>query len=102
VHYGLNCASLGCPNLLPKAFTAENQEKMLDVGARQYVNHPRGVLAGKRLQVSSIYKWFQEDFGGTEEGVIDHLLRFADAELAAVLQKNNRILRYDYDWQLNE
>ncbi len=102
VHYWLNCASLGCPNLLPKAYAAENLEKMLDSGARQYVNHPRGVRVGKRLQVSSIYKWFQEDFGSTEQGVIDHLLEYAEAELAAVLQGNSKGLRYDYDWQLNE
>jgi len=102
VHYGLNCASLGCPNLLPKAFSAENLEKMLDIGARQYVNHPRGVRAGTRLQASSIYKWFQVDFGGTEQGVVDHLLQFADAGLAAALKKNSKGLRYDYDWQLNE
>ena len=102
VHYGLNCASLGCPNLLPKAFTAVNLEEMLDSGARQYVNHPRGVRVGKRLQVSSIYKWFQGDFGSTEQGVIDHLLQFADAELAVALKKNSKGLRYDYDWQLNE
>ena len=102
VHYGLNCASLGCPNLLPKAFTAVNQKKMLDSGARQYVNHPRGVRVGKRLQVSSIYKWFQEDFGSTEQGVIDHLLLFADVELAAALKKKSKGLRYEYDWQLNE
>ena len=102
VHYGLNCASLGCPNLLPNAFTAVNLEKMLDSGARQYVNHPRGVRVGKRLQVSSIYKWFQEDFGSTEQGVIDHLLLFADVELAAALKKKSKGLRYEYDWQLNE
>jgi hypothetical protein len=102
VHYGLNCASLGCPNLLPNAFTAENIEKMLDSSARQYVNHPRGVRVGKRLQVSSIYKWFQEDFGSTEQGVIDHLLLFADDELAAALKKKSKGLRYAYDWQLNE
>ena len=102
VHYGLNCASLGCPNLLPKAFTAVDLEEMLESGAMQYVNHPRGVRVGKRLRVSSIYKWFQEDFGSTEQGVVDHLLLFADDELAAALKKKSKGLRYAYDWQLNE
>src|SRR6185436_17606316 len=41
-HYSVNCASVGCPNLLPRAFTAGNMEEMLDEGARTYVNHPRG------------------------------------------------------------
>jgi hypothetical protein len=30
VHYAVNCASLGCPNLQPAAFTAENMETLLD------------------------------------------------------------------------
>jgi hypothetical protein len=43
VHYAVNCASLGCPNLQPAAFTAENTENLLERGAKEYVNHPRGV-----------------------------------------------------------
>ena len=41
-HYAVNCASLGCPNLQPRAFTAGNMDELLDAGARAYVNHPRG------------------------------------------------------------
>ena len=64
VHYALNCASLGCPNLQPTAYTSENSEALLDNGARDFINHPRGVSIQKgKLQVSSIYVWFQEDFG---------------------------------------
>jgi Protein of unknown function, DUF547 len=43
VHYAVNCASLGCPNLQPAAYTSENTEALLETGAREYVNHPRGV-----------------------------------------------------------
>ncbi|HKY08715.1 MAG TPA: DUF547 domain-containing protein, partial [Candidatus Binatia bacterium] len=51
VHYALNCASLGCPNLQPLAFTAENSEALLERGATDFVNHPRGVSIQKgRLQ----------------------------------------------------
>ena len=43
VHYAVNCASIGCPNLQAEPFTAENLERLLDRGAREYVNHSRGV-----------------------------------------------------------
>lgn len=103
VHYALNCASLGCPNLQPVAFTAENMEEFLHAGAVAYVNHPRGVqmVAGK-LRVSSIYKWFQEDFGGTEEQVIAHLHQFAEPQLARALVAYEGSLNFDYNWQLNQ
>ncbi|MGA6993376.1 MAG: DUF547 domain-containing protein, partial [Candidatus Deferrimicrobiaceae bacterium] len=83
VHYAVNCASLGCPNLQPEAYTPENLEALLEKGAREYVNHPRGVrLEGERLQLSSIYDWFQADFGGGEAGVLGHLQKYADPGLA--------------------
>ncbi|HSQ11775.1 MAG TPA: DUF547 domain-containing protein, partial [Candidatus Deferrimicrobium sp.] len=62
IHYAVNCASLGCPNLQPAAYTGENTEALLDKGAKEFINHSRGVLlAGGKLKVSSIYVWFQED-----------------------------------------
>ena len=42
VHYALNCASIGCPDLQTTAFTAENAEALREAAARAYVNHPRG------------------------------------------------------------
>ncbi|MDP4855877.1 MAG: DUF547 domain-containing protein, partial [Desulfobacterales bacterium] len=59
VHYGVNCASIGCPNLQPEAFTAENTDELLDKGAREFVNSPRGArIENGKLTVSSIYVWF--------------------------------------------
>lgn len=102
-HYAVNCASLGCPNLAPEAFTAGNRERLLESGAHAYVNHPRGVSVDSRgrLTASSIYDWFAADFGGNEQGVLAHLARFADAPLAASLRSADGIRAYDYDWSLN-
>ncbi|HXG28089.1 MAG TPA: DUF547 domain-containing protein [Nevskiales bacterium] len=103
VHYGVNCASLGCPNLAAEAYTAQNTTRLLESGARAYVNHPRGVrVADGRLWVSSIYVWFMSDFGGSDAGVVMHLRRWADPALAARLRDLRRIDGHDYDWALNE
>ncbi|MEJ2698638.1 MAG: DUF547 domain-containing protein [Desulfuromonadales bacterium] len=103
VHYAVNCASLGCPNLQPEPFTAENCERLLERGARGYVNHPRGArIEGGRLTVSSIYDWFQVDFGGSEQNVIEHLRRFAESPLQEKLKGVGGIDGYSYDWSLNE
>jgi len=102
IHYALNCASLGCPHLQPLAYSAENSEALLEKGAREFINHPRGVSIQKgRLQVSSIYVWFQEDFGGTAEDLMEHWQNYADPPLAEALGKYNGGLTHDFDWRLN-
>ncbi len=103
VHYVVNCASYGCPNLKPSAWRAATLEADLEAGARAFVNHPRGaaVLPDGGLRVSSIYKWFIEDFGGDDAGVIAHLRKYAAPELAGKLARVTRIESDAYDWSLN-
>ncbi len=103
VHYALNCASLGCPNLGSEAYRAADLESQLDAAARAYVNHPRGVAPdGGGWRVSRIYKWFVEDFGGNEAGVVTHLRRYAAPPLARALERRPAIESYAYDWALND
>jgi hypothetical protein len=104
VHYVVNCASYGCPNLMPRAWRAATLEADLDAGARAYVNHPRGVavLPNGSLRVSSIYKWFIDDFGGDNAGVIAHLRKYASPELAQRLANAATIAEDVYDWALND
>ncbi|MCP4284474.1 MAG: DUF547 domain-containing protein [Gammaproteobacteria bacterium] len=102
LHYALNCASVGCPNLQPRAFTVNNAETLLNAGADEYINHPRGAkVVNGELLVSSIYKWFQTDFGNNENGVIKHLRRYAKNDLPNKLDGVDEIEGYDYDWSLN-
>ena len=102
IHYAVNCASLGCPNLQRDAYTAANTERLLTTGAREFINHPRGArIDGGKLRVSSIYHWFAEDFGSTETDIIAHLRQYADTTLAADLAGVNRIADHSYDWRIN-
>jgi len=103
VHYAVNCASIGCPNLKATAWRAETLAADLDAGARAYINHPRGVTVTQDgVIVSRIYRWFREDFGDSEAGVIAHLLAYAEPELAAAIEANPNIAGHAYDWALNQ
>ena len=103
IHYAVNCASLGCPNLTAVAFTASGKEAMLDEAARTYINSPRGVrVEGGRLIVSRIYDWFHQDFGSGDEAVIAHLRMYTDDALDAELGHIDEIEDYEYDWLLND
>lgn len=103
LHYAVNCASIGCPNLAGKAYRGASLEAQLDAGARAYVNSGRGLsIAGGRLVASRIYQWFAEDFGGSEPAVIAHLRRYAQGDTAKALTDGARIAGYAYDWNLND
>jgi Protein of unknown function, DUF547 len=102
IHYAVNCAALGCPNLAAEPFTAA-ADAMLTAAAGTYVNHPRGArIEGGGLVTSKIYDWYQEDFGGSERAVVAHLRRHAAPPLAQALAGITDIAGYDYDWRLND
>lgn len=103
LHYVVNCASLSCPDLPPRAFTAENAEAMLDAAARAYVNHPRALtIDDGDLIVSSIYDWYADDFGASDAAIIGHLRAYAMPDLAARLDTFTAIDDDRYDWRLND
>lgn len=103
VHYVVNCASIGCPNLLPTAFTGENVEELLDVAAVQYVNHPRGVdVKGDEIVLSKIYDWYIIDFGNNQAKLFEHLQQYAKPDLKEKLVNFSGDVEYFYDWGLNQ
>ncbi len=103
IHYAVNCASIGCPNLAPSAFTAETSESLLEKGARDYVNHPRGVeIVNGKPVASKIYDWFKPDFGKNDEELLAHLRRYAEPTLREKLIGFSHLSGYRYDWALND
>ncbi len=103
VHYAVNCASIGCPNLLTEPLAGSRLEEQLAAAASGYVNHPRGVSVNAgRVQASKIYSWYQEDFGGNEAGVLNHLRRYATPSLKSKLDGISVVDRFAYDWSLND
>ncbi|WP_170326366.1 DUF547 domain-containing protein [Ruegeria arenilitoris] len=104
IHYALNCAAVGCPNLMDRAWQAGTLERDFAAAERAYVNDPRGVRFDDRggLILSKIYIWFQEDFGPNEQAVLDYLQTAADPELRARLQSTARVKAYKYSWVLND
>ncbi len=103
LHYALNCASLGCPNLSSSAYNGDTIERQLNRAATAFVNNPRGVsLTDGRLYVSSIYSWFRDDFGKSDSAIIDHLRRYAAAPLKDTLADIRSIAGNRYNWSLND
>lgn len=103
IHYAVNCASFGCPNLKASPWTAANLEADLVKAATDYINHPRGFRAENgKIIASKIFNWYKEDFGGDQAGILAHARQYAQGDLKTALNAATRINSFEYNWNLNE
>jgi Protein of unknown function, DUF547 len=112
IHVAIVCASIGCPALPPEAFTAAKLDAQLEAGTARFVgDKTRNRYEGGKLQVSSIFKWFKDDFEKGYKGfskVEDVFAKYADslsndaASQAQIRAKTVSISYLDYDWSLND
>ncbi len=102
IHFAVNCASIGCPDLAADAYTSENLDTQLTQAAEQYLQHDRGLnIDGDTLHLSTIFKWYAEDFGDDLATQLTTLAQYALPEAGTWLQSFNGEPVYDYDWSLN-
>jgi len=111
VHFALNCASIGCPALRPDAYTAEHLDAQLEDAARRFLSdRTRNRLEGDTLMVSSIFKWYREDFAKGWRGAtsLGRFLSLYHQSLDLDKRTVNRLVSddfdiefLDYDWRLN-
>jgi hypothetical protein len=97
IHVGVNCASNSCPKLGNIAFTEENIEATLENLMKVFINDStKNKITKNKLQISSIFDWFQEDFikNGT---VIEYLNTYSKT----TINKKIAIHYLKYDWSLN-
>ncbi len=102
VHFAINCASKGCPPLIFEPYTGLRLDHQLESSARAFINDPQqNRMNGNTLYVSSIFKWFSEDF---EDDILGFVSKYASGELKSQLiakAENIKIEYLDYDWSLN-
>lgn len=100
IHYAVNCASIGCPNLNSSAFRSDNVEHLLDQAAKQFTNSNKGArIQDNTLTLSSIYDWFSSDFGNNQQDILKHIDTY---RTKSKLEGWQGKINYDYDWDLNE
>jgi hypothetical protein len=108
IHAAVNCASIGCPALRPEAFVAPRLEAQLDDGMRRFLaDRTRNRVAGGRLELNPIFKWYRDDFEAGGGGLAGWLSAYAaqlgrtPAEQQQVRDAKLPIVFLDYDWSLN-
>ena len=97
IHVGVNCASGSCPKLGNTAFTEENIEATLAQLMKDFINDTsRNKISKKKVQISSIFNWFQKDFTRNST-LIDYLNKYSETKI----NSNAKISYLKYDWSLN-
>jgi len=112
IHFAVNCASIGCPALLPEAYNGAALEVQLDRATRSFLaDATRNRLRGDELQVSKIFKWYGEDFERPWRGahsleaffsLYQEELGLSESDIARLLGGGIDIEFLDYDWGLNK
>ncbi len=63
IHFAVNCASIGCPSLRSEAYTGEKlQDQLAEASGLFLADRERNRLDGQVLEVSSLFKWYRQDF----------------------------------------
>jgi hypothetical protein len=116
VHFAVNCASVGCPPLALEPYRADGLDAQLETAARRYLASPQGlVVRGDVLSVSSILKWYGEDFveryagrgpkagSAVDRAILALVAAFGPAQAKDVVARGRARIRYlAYDWSLND
>lgn len=102
IHFAVNCASIGCPDLNATAYTADNMDELLDQAAGAYLAHPRGLrISNGTVHLSSLFDWYQTDFGADLPETLQTLSAHLDETTAQQLRATSGKPVYAYDWSLN-
>jgi hypothetical protein len=98
--------------LRSEPYVARTLDAQLTEATRRFIADSRfGArfdTARNELYVSSIFKWFKEDFvrlgkGNADAGVREFVATHSSAPQAAAIRTQAPRLRYlDYDWSLND
>ena len=103
LHFVINCASIGCPNLPVKALNAENMEAILVKSETEFFKQKSKNninTAKKTVYVSKIFDWFEDDFKKKYGSLKKYLSQVFQND--KILKENYKVKYTDYDWALNE
>lgn len=107
IHFAIVCASIGCPRLLNRAYTASELDEQLSVNAKAFfADKTKFTYDARRrtIQVSPILEWFATDFGATTADQMRTISPYLPDEAAKKLAQSGaaNVGYLDYDWNLND
>jgi len=111
IHFAVNCASIGCPPLRAEAYTGEKLQLQLAEAVDRFLSdRERNRLNGQILEISSLFKWYRQDFEkgwhgyqSLEQFLADHGKSLGlDKQTAGKVRSSIIGISFlPYDWKLN-
>ena len=112
IHFAANCASIGCPALRPEAYEAHILDAQLEDQTKRFLSdrtRNRFDKSKDTLLLSSIFKWYGDDFkkGKKAKNLHEFLALYAgslgmtNSEKTRLANKQINIEFLEYDWSLN-
>lgn len=98
IHVALVCAARSCPPLLPRAYTADDLESLLEANMARFITsgtRNRIDAGSRRVRLSRLFDWYAEDFGGPA-GRLAYVDRYSREDLTGF-----GVEFIEYDWSLN-
>ncbi len=106
IHFAIVCASVGCPRLLNRSYTADAIEQQLAENAADFFRRPKNFQIEKSqntIRMSAIVDWFADDFGKDQAERIAYLRPYLPENARQVASNRATKIEYlEYDWSLNE
>lgn len=106
-HFALVCAAGSCPELGTEAFEGDKLDAQLDGQAELFLRDStrnRFDLKTKTAQLSSIFSWYQGDFGADKLAALRKAASYAAPEVRAAIEADAAAWKVEYlsyDWSLN-
>ena len=108
IHFAIVCASISCPALRDEAYESDKLDKQLHEQAVEFLrDNERNSFDIKNMKadLSKIFDWFGEDFGGSNKGKLKYISLFLPDDVRKDINQNIdkwTISYKNYDWNLNE
>jgi len=102
VHFAVNCASVGCPPLRDRPYSADNVQPLLTENTRRALLTDRHMhIDGETLYVTSLFDWYEADFVEEAGSIRDFVKRYTHEDHHPAIDGAAQVRFIDYDWALN-
>ncbi len=109
IHFAIVCAARSCPPLRQEAYEGYKLNEQLDDQGRAFLGRQdlnRFDAVNDVAYLSTIFKWFREDFGKNRSEMLEYISYYIpDESVRAALAESEyrwKIKWLKYDWSLND
>ena len=105
IHFSIVCASASCPALSRRAYRPDTLNAQLETETKKYLSESRNFSMNattRDIKLPKIFDWFKDDFGKTDNKVLEFVTRYRPNEAAQLRNGRWKVAYMEYDWSPND